>query len=1105
MYKSILKRTVSIITIIAVFATMFSLGIAASAETSAGSASITYSFSGTNASDAGYAEGVITLSSSSSGTYELYWADDEKALDDYYSLASLEFNSSGSKSVKMAYHTAIPANATKLIATKSSKKVSEADAVFSIPTEKQLSYDSGDLLYTFNSYSDVHIDCDGYYKMPNERLADAFEFGVKKNTDFIVSSGDMVTNAGGPDKEWKVYETILSESGYVNPVWEADGNHDMRCGIQSGLTSFIRATGTDSTKENYDKNLPYYYMFEKNSGDLFIFMALENGSSAGQNDEFSDAQLKWVTELIEQNYKSGINIYIVEHAPIHRFGAGDNMDAPYYSGLLRESYPSTVQFKNILIKYKNLIFLSGHTHEDFEMGYNYSNEDGDACHMIHNPSVAGTTKPKENEHSLEYNDGWGFNSQGYYVEAYQKRVVFYGANLEDKNIYPQYCYIMEGSRAKAEINSSTSVNELSGNTVSITDKLTEASDILGAYYTYASYDQYQAVKKLYYQFKNETTADESVAADFDRKIADLKDIGEHTGMPKTYPVGKKYYFENTKSWSKVYAYAWTGKTHNAEWPGVQISSKETLNGKEIYSVEFDTAGQYRNLIFTNGSSQTVDIPLDQYKYNAFRLAGKDSNGKYYVENFDRESGTVSESNTYALLYYVESEHDWSDTSTLFTQKEDGTYQCAYTANKTCNMSCSLYDKTNKVYKSLTASQGVDYDRGTTFNFTLSSMSSRGKSITVRSVPKGETLYINYTPSTENITVSCGAPKAEPNGDMTICEGTSRDTNIPYRSSSNNEETGTEQIYKSDMLTGLKDKKLCSMALYSSDEIEVDVKGMQIYLAEVDFSTMPNGWVDIPANAIKVFDGDYNFAGGKNIIEFKTPFEYKGGNLLVVIQNSAQGVCNEAKEFIGINTETTGVSCYRIGSSNASSASYDTNTSSFLAKCSFEFVDEHLYTVTWNNFDGTLLEKDENLTYGTTPTYDGETPIRQSDDEFTYTFSGWTPEVTKVTCDITYTAKFDQTPINDTDTTTDSEELSDTDTTTDSEELSDTDTTTDSEELSDTDTATDSEEVSDTDTAADSEEVSDTDTTTDSEEVSDTDTTTDSEELSDTDTTTDSEE
>ena len=136
MYKSILKRTVSIITIIAVFATMFSLGIAASAETSASSASITYSFSGTNASDAGYAEGVITLSSSSSGTYELYWADDEKALDDYYSLAALEFNSSGSKSVKMAYHTAIPANATKLIATKSSKKVSEADAVFSIPTER---------------------------------------------------------------------------------------------------------------------------------------------------------------------------------------------------------------------------------------------------------------------------------------------------------------------------------------------------------------------------------------------------------------------------------------------------------------------------------------------------------------------------------------------------------------------------------------------------------------------------------------------------------------------------------------------------------------------------------------------------------------------------------------------------------------------------------------------------------------------------------------------------------------------------------------------------------------------------------------------------------
>lgn len=428
MKNKVLKRTVSVFTTLAVMATMLGLGTAASA---AESSSISYNFTGTNAADAGYAEGIITLTSNTAGTYELYWADDEKALDGYYSIASLELNAGDSKSVKMDYHTAIPANATKIIATRDSKTVASADAVYSVPRSKQLSFVSGDLLYSFNSYSDVHIDKNGYYKKANERLAAAFEFGVEKNTNFIVTSGDMVTNASGPDDEWTIYETILSESGYVNPVWETNGNHDMRCGVSSGLSSFIRASGTDSTKENFDKNKPYYYMIEENTGDLFIFMALESESNPSKYDEFTDEQINWVTNLLETYYDTGINIYLIEHSPISGFGAGDRMSNPYYKAMLSEDFSSTVKFKNLLKKYKNIIFISGHTHEDFAMGYNYSNENSSACHMIHNPSVAGSTMPKSDDSALDYNDGVGYNSQGYYVEAYHGRIIFYGANLTD--------------------------------------------------------------------------------------------------------------------------------------------------------------------------------------------------------------------------------------------------------------------------------------------------------------------------------------------------------------------------------------------------------------------------------------------------------------------------------------------------------------------------------------------------------------------------------------------------------------------------------------------------------------------------------------------------
>lgn len=65
------------------------------------------------------------------------------------------------------------------------------------------------------------------------------------------------------------------------------------------------------------------------------------------------------------------------------------------------------------------------------------------------------------------------------------------------------------------------------------------------------------------------------------------------------------------------------------------------------------------------------------------------------------------------------------------------------------------------------------------------------------------------------------------------------------------------------------------------------------------------------------------------------------------------------------------------------------------------------TVTWANYDGTILETDENVSLGELPSYDGEIPVRPSDSEYTYTFAGWDKDVKeKVTGDITFTAVFD---------------------------------------------------------------------------------------------------
>jgi|GEM_PF-5487639 len=65
-----------------------------------------------------------------------------------------------------------------------------------------------------------------------------------------------------------------------------------------------------------------------------------------------------------------------------------------------------------------------------------------------------------------------------------------------------------------------------------------------------------------------------------------------------------------------------------------------------------------------------------------------------------------------------------------------------------------------------------------------------------------------------------------------------------------------------------------------------------------------------------------------------------------------------------------------------------------------------FTVTWMNYDGSILERDENVTYGSDPSYDGPEPEKAADAEYRYSFRGWDPEITSVTANTEYTADYD---------------------------------------------------------------------------------------------------
>lgn len=67
-----------------------------------------------------------------------------------------------------------------------------------------------------------------------------------------------------------------------------------------------------------------------------------------------------------------------------------------------------------------------------------------------------------------------------------------------------------------------------------------------------------------------------------------------------------------------------------------------------------------------------------------------------------------------------------------------------------------------------------------------------------------------------------------------------------------------------------------------------------------------------------------------------------------------------------------------------------------------------YTITFANWDGTELQSSQ-VEEGTLPEYTGATPERPENEQYTYSFNGWTPTIVIASADATYTATYTATP------------------------------------------------------------------------------------------------
>ncbi len=155
-------------------------------------------------------------------------------------------------------------------------------------------------------------------------------------------------------------------------------------------------------------------------------------------------------------------------------------------------------------------------------------------------------------------------------------------------------------------------------------------------------------------------------------------------------------------------------------------------------------------------------------------------------------------------------------------------------------------------------------------------------------------------------------------------------------------------------------------------------------------------------------GDLTLTAEWDIITYTITYNYdiEKGDYAANDSNKTQYTVEDEIDLKGLESKTEGYTFIGWEDESTGKIVEKIEKGSFGDKVLTAVFETTTFTVTWKNYDGAILKTDANVEYNTLPVYTGETPTRERDTQYTYTFIGWMPAVEKVTEDVTYVAQFE---------------------------------------------------------------------------------------------------
>lgn len=386
-----------------------------------------------------------------------YWADDDGVLEGYLPFGAQRVT--GNPQRYYAFENImIPEGATNLrFYGKNADGLGDSYFRVDLPENAKAFGTDETVLSEFAYLSDIHVGYTDYRLENGEAVGTEV---VRNSNNYAAALNDIKTVSGadtnvfivgdvtesGREEEWTLVDKITAEKGFEDSVYYMLGNHDYyavydRGDWQKG-TDFATAVSpfTDWVE---DKAAASGGAMTAGDGGLWYDVEVNGVHHISLNTEASDGdwvcahlsteQLTWLEERLEA--LKGEPVFVYLHQPLTDTTAG-TLPGEGWDHVKIDGVRSADRLKEILGKYPNAFFVSGHNHRELD-SYRavFPASTAQKNNFIQTGGTAYIDK--------EITPGVTLRHEGWYVRVYEDKVVFLGREFTTGMWLSGACYIYD--------------------------------------------------------------------------------------------------------------------------------------------------------------------------------------------------------------------------------------------------------------------------------------------------------------------------------------------------------------------------------------------------------------------------------------------------------------------------------------------------------------------------------------------------------------------------------------------------------------------------------------------------------------------------------------